>query len=78
MKRQNRCRAFNVLDSRAAYTDFGGFWFTFQPTQDPIAWQALQHYASITPNAAQRQALYVWLKEHPNPAGPEVVQMELL
>ena len=77
-KRADRCRVFNLLDSRSAHIDYAGFSFMFQPSMDPVAWKALRHYASITPNAAQRQALLVWLREHPNPAEPEAVQGRLL
>lgn len=68
---------FNLLDSRSEHHDFAGFSFMFQPSQDPIAWLALKHYASITPNVAQKQALLVWLREHPCPGVPVVEQMEM-
>ena len=76
-KRSDRSRVFNMLDSRAAPGELDGLAFVIQPNIDHVAWKALEYYAVITPNVAQRQALLVWLREHPDPAAPVVEQMEL-
>ena len=76
--RTDRSQVFNLLDSSKTPPNLDGFAFVMQPRTDHVAWKALEYYAVITPNVAQRQAILVWLREHPDPAAPEAEQMELL
>ena len=75
-KRSNRSRMYNILGDDWA-VDMEGFQFILEPLHDRAAWKALEYYAVITPNIAQRQAILVWLREHPCPGDPVVVQMEM-
>ena len=75
-KRSARTRIYNILGEDWEM-DLDGFQFILQPTQDRAAWKSLEYYAVITPNAALRQALLVWLREHPCPGEPVVEQMEM-
>lgn len=77
MKAKDEYRLYSILDSRESHHDLGGHWFLFIPDRDPVAWKALQYYAVITPNVAQRQALLKWLQEHPCPGEPVPEQMEM-
>ncbi len=78
MKR-TQARVFNLLDSQSSRTflDLDGFAFILHPNTDPAAWKALEYYASITPNVAQRQAILVWLRQHPDPSVPVAEQLEM-
>jgi len=66
-KRRYRTRVFNLLDSQGDTHDLVGFAFILQPTRDPVAWDALVHYSTITANVVQKQLLIEWLGKHPRP-----------
>ena len=75
-KRSNRTRMYNILGD-GWEMDLNGFQFILEPLHDRAAWKSLEYYSVITPNAALRQALLVWLQQHPCPGEPVVEQMEM-
>ena len=75
-KRATRTRMYNILGD-GWEMDLNGFQFILEPLRDRAAWKALEYYVVITPNTALRQALLVWLQEHPCPGEPVVEQMEM-